>query len=562
MRSSSNQNRQKQKMNNYLDSSDNRLKCKADNDKTALSASQSPTPSMIYQSNQSNPTKRPSNSQQIQKVEQKQPQNQQKQIQQQNQPNQKQQYQNNPSPQKRRARPEWKISCYRKIIQKWQAVMNRRIYSFSCFALQVGDVIIFSLTAAYIAFSFFEEIDTQSSGNVAQMMLTLTIIFGCRNGLLSFIFSLSLERALLWHQMFAWGTLALSINHWMHSREIMSGYLAIAPIFGLVAFSIQPIRRYLWEFFMRMHWILIIALVVGCILHGVTLGVVACGYFFLDICFRIYNVCKYREMSRYMTLERVGNNITRLSMTNEDCYFKGGQYFFIMIPHLSYFQWHPFSVFSASYEEEMVFYVKSLGNWTGDLYEIAGKPGQPTSYRAYIDGPYGSHSISIEGDKYQNFLMISGGIGVTPIISTAKELLAEIDDGRPVKNLHFIWTGRDSALVEGVFEPGDLKSLLHQDEANILQTFYHYSAEGDKRITDIEKQAQKNKQQIVELTKGRPNFDKYFDNAYKSCSKSGHSLVAVLVCGPQELIDLVEIQAMKYSTDGIRFDVHQEVFNF
>ncbi|KAL4441149.1 hypothetical protein ABPG74_002099 [Tetrahymena malaccensis] len=557
-------------MNNYLDNSNNRLTRNSDVNKTAISASQSPTPSMIYKSNQSNPPKRQSNSQQTQNVQQKQPQNQQKQIQQQNQQTQKQQNQqaqkqqnqNNPSPQKRRARPEWKISCYRKFIQKWQAVMNRRVYSFSCFALQIGDLIIFTLTAAYIAFSFLKEVNTQSSGNVAQMMLAMTIIFGCRNGLLSFIFSLSLERALLWHQMFAWGTLALSINHWMHSEEIMSGYLAIAPIFGLVAFSIQPIRRFLWEFFMRMHWILIIVLVVGCILHGVTLGVVACGYFFLDICFRIYNICKYREMSRYMTLERVGPNITRLTMVNEDCYYKGGQYFFIMIPHLSYFQWHPFSVFSASYEEEMVFYVKSLGNWTSDLYDIAGKPGQPTSYKAYLDGPYGSHSISIDGDKYQNFLMISGGIGVTPIISTAKELLSEIDDGRPVKNLHFIWTGRDSALIEGVFEPGDLKSLLYQEEVNILQTFYHYSAEGDKKISDIEKQAQKNKQQIVELTKGRPNFDKYFDNAYKCCSKSGHSLVAVLVCGPQELIDLVEIQAMKFSTDGIRFDVHQEVFNF
>ncbi len=50
-------------------------------------------------------------------------------------------------------------------------------------------------------------------------------------------------------------------------------------------------------------------------------------------------------------------------------------------------------------------------------------------------------------NKYHNFVCISGGIGVTPIWSTAKEILHETKQGRVVQNLHFIWSGRDSSIV-------------------------------------------------------------------------------------------------------------------
>ncbi|EAR94978.1 ferric reductase-like transmembrane component family protein (macronuclear) [Tetrahymena thermophila SB210] len=456
----------------------------------------------------------------------------------------------------------WKASWHHRFIQYWQSIFNRRIVSFSCFALQIGDVFIFSAIVAFCCFACIEDKQAKSSGNMASILMAATIVFGCRNGLLSYFFGLSLERALIWHQLLAWATLVASLNHWFHSKRLLSGYIIQFPIIAFIFFSIKPVRRYLWELFMKMHWILIIVSIYGCIAHKVSYALFAFGYFIIDVCYRMYTIYMLSDVSKQIKLEKIGNNITKISMSSKNVNYKGGQYFFLMIPKISYLQWHPFSVFSASYEDEVVFYVKSLGDWTRELYKIAGEQGKPTILKGYLDGPYGYHSIGIEGDKYKHFLCISGGIGVTPIISTAKEILKQMEKGRPVNSLHFIWTGRDSAIVESVLKPDELRSLLNQDDSSILKNFYHYSDKGDKKIEDIEKQAQQEQQQLVQLSKGRPEFTKYFESAYNAAKESGESLVAVLTCGPQQLIDTAEINSMKWSKQGIRFDCHQEVFDF
>ncbi|KAL4489822.1 hypothetical protein ABPG72_022462 [Tetrahymena utriculariae] len=459
-------------------------------------------------------------------------------------------------------RATWQLSWHYRFIQYWQSIFNRRIVSFSCFALQIGDVFIFSAVVTFCCFICLKDTQTKSSGNMASILMAATIVFGCRNGLLSYFFGLSLERALIWHQLLAWATLVASLNHWFHSKRILSGYIIQFPIIAFLLFSIKPVRRYLWELFMKMHWILIVLSVFGCVAHGVSFALFAFGYFIIDVCYRMYTIYQLRDASKQIRLEKIGNNITKVCMSNKNVNYKGGQYFFLMIPKLSYLQWHPFSVFSASYEDEVVLYVKSLGDWTSELYKTAGEQGKPTIIQGYLDGPYGYHSIGIEGDKYKHFLCISGGIGVTPIISTAKELLKQMEKGRSVNSLHFIWTGRDSAIVESVLKPDDLRSLLNQDDSSILKNFYHYSDKGNKKIEDIEKQAQQEQQQLVELSKGRPEITKYFESAFNTAKENGEKHVAVLTCGPQQLIDTAEVNSMKWSKNGIRFDCHQEVFDF
>jgi len=116
--------------------------------------------------------------------------------------------------------------------------------------------------------------------------LGITMIFGCRNGVLSLIFSLSVERALLWHQYLAYATLACGINHLICSDSNGSGYILLGIIAAFIVFSLKPIRRHFWEFFMKIHWILIIAALALSIIHGVIIGVIGVAYYFLDLCFR------------------------------------------------------------------------------------------------------------------------------------------------------------------------------------------------------------------------------------------------------------------------------------
>jgi len=47
---------------------------------------------------------------------------------------------------------------------------------------------------------------------------------------------------------------------------------------------------------------------------------------------------------------------------------------------------------------------------------------QPIKF--FLEGPYGSPSVNIFSDKYQMFLLIAGGIGITPMQSLVNTLVS------------------------------------------------------------------------------------------------------------------------------------------
>ena len=52
------------------------------------------------------------------------------------------------------------------------------------------------------------------------------------------------------------------------------------------------------------------------------------------------------------------------------------------------------------------------------------------------------------GDRYQAVLLISGGIGITPIQAQFNELLLQASRGRPLKRLALVWSVRDRFMVD------------------------------------------------------------------------------------------------------------------
>lgn len=109
--------------------------------------------------------------------------------------------------------------------------------------------------------------------------------------------------------------------------------------------------------------------------------------------------------------------------------FRPGQFAWIKLAGSPFtLEEHPFS-FSSSAErsDELVFGIKELGDFTGRLGEIA------EGTRAYLDGPHGAFSI----DRYPavGYIFISGGIGITPMMSFLNTM-ADRKDPRPVLHIH------------------------------------------------------------------------------------------------------------------------------
>eukprot|EP00737_Agarophyton_chilense_P004429 gb/GEZJ01005574.1/.p1 GENE.gb/GEZJ01005574.1/~~gb/GEZJ01005574.1/.p1 ORF type:complete len:100 (+),score=4.99 gb/GEZJ01005574.1/:255-554(+) len=77
-----------------------------------------------------------------------------------------------------------------------------------------------------------------------------------------------------------------------------------------------------------------------------------------------------------------------------------------------------FTMASAPQEENILFFIKKAGDWTGDLYNLCKAGLHPRtrvpvdSFEVKIRGPYGAPAQHV--GQYEKILLISGGVGATP----------------------------------------------------------------------------------------------------------------------------------------------------
>lgn len=102
--------------------------------------------------------------------------------------------------------------------------------------------------------------------------------------------------------------------------------------------------------------------------------------------------------------------------------FQAGQYAEIQVPSIG-IEWHPFTIASAPHEKLTTFFIKAVGDWTGELksqmmMRLSGE--EDTPLRVKVRGPYGAPAQHVEG--YEKVVLISGGVGATPFTAICKDL--------------------------------------------------------------------------------------------------------------------------------------------
>ena len=171
------------------------------------------------------------------------------------------------------------------------------------------------------------------------------------------------------------------------------------------------------------------------------------------------------------TLRIVSETVVEVSFPKFD--HNPGQFVYICVPEISFFQWHPFSISSSpSQGNAVTLHIRKLGDWTSALMELAHKESE---IAVCLEGPYGNLAVDLVSnrDKYKSVLLISGGIGgtfdrgvyccahipfmltlailcvkVTPMQSIADQLLYEHSQNkRTLDHLKFTWIERDPILV-------------------------------------------------------------------------------------------------------------------
>jgi 3-phenylpropionate/trans-cinnamate dioxygenase ferredoxin reductase subunit len=134
------------------------------------------------------------------------------------------------------------------------------------------------------------------------------------------------------------------------------------------------------------------------------------------------------------------------SRGHEGMQFQPGQFAWITLD-ISPFRTreHPFSMSSSAVSpERLEFGIKALGDFTNTIKDV--KPGT----KAYLDGPYGVFT----SDRYDDsggFVLIAGGIGITPMMSMLLTA-AERQDDRPFLLIYASKTWSDVTFREELEE--------------------------------------------------------------------------------------------------------------
>jgi ferric-chelate reductase len=156
----------------------------------------------------------------------------------------------------------------------------------------------------------------------------------------------------------------------------------------------------------------------------------------LDKTMEIFTKTRLIESAHF---ERLSDTCCIISFENPPGYGKqNSAYVYLMLPWLSRYQFHAFTVFPSNKPNHSSICISKCGNWTQSLIkEIS----TPTHKPAFIMGPFLSPFSSPAMDS-ENLVAVASGIGVTPAISLIKQYSCTS------RRMNLIWICRDAALVE------------------------------------------------------------------------------------------------------------------
>ncbi|PXF41394.1 Superoxide-generating NADPH oxidase heavy chain subunit A [Gracilariopsis chorda] len=165
------------------------------------------------------------------------------------------------------------------------------------------------------------------------------------------------------------------------------------------------------------------------IVHGLHHGVLnswkwvigPIAIYFLDIIFRTVTEKRSFLLISKHSATFQGPDIMKIRLPRV-FHFEAGQYAELKVPQISRLQWHPFTIASAPHESEMVFYIKAVGDWTIELYQLFSERLNIETGRdieVHIRGPYGAPAQHV--GQFERVILVGGGVGATPFCSVVKD---------------------------------------------------------------------------------------------------------------------------------------------
>lgn len=201
----------------------------------------------------------------------------------------------------------------------------------------------------------------------------------------------------------------------------LTGIVALCLFYIVALLSVPWIRRRHYDIFQLGH--LLIYPIIGLLFAHGTASVLQgpiFGYFLAFPVFLIFLERSSRIISGFYgikaTLKVLDNEtveITAVIPKYRGWDYTAGQYIFVQVPQISFFQWHPFTI-SFCRAKMLRLHIKTNGDWTAKLRQL------PSDIEVGINGPFGAPAQRFY--EFRHSLIIGAGIGITPFSAILADL--------------------------------------------------------------------------------------------------------------------------------------------
>ena len=263
---------------------------------------------------------------------------------------------------------------------------------------------------------------------------------------------------------------------------------------GLLA--TPPVRRRAWELFKAAHIALFPTALALSMLHAqlmVGFLVPSLIVYALDVALRVWHGATPYPVQNLQPLPLGAVRVTLA--TRGRVRVRPGQYAYLQLPGLSPAEWHPLSaVCHVGAPDTVSFLVLNGGRSAlgARIRDLAAASPLDRAMWARLDGPYGGPSLQLR--YYSTVLLVAGGVGIAPFVTLARALL----DPRPgsqrqLRQATLLWSIRDQRAARA-FVPGLLEELR---ASGVFRVRVHLTHEGQHYLGDDKHQNEPMRAQLL-----------------------------------------------------------------
>ncbi|KAL4757943.1 putative metalloreductase transmembrane component [Aspergillus foveolatus] len=328
------------------------------------------------------------------------------------------------------------------------------------------------------------------AGMLAVAMIPWIVAMSTRANFISMLTGIGHERLNVLHRWAGYICLFLSLVHtvpfyvtpiWEHGMlEIYQLYLAphiyvygtglaaLVPLVFLCIHSLPILRNCMYELFLKLHLPVSVIFVAMLFWHTKN---------YLSSWAYLWSTVAILVLSYVVRLGYLNwTNPLRLSfMIGEDSAitvlpqnavkvtvptqmrWKPGQYVYLRMPGVAFFQNHPFTIaslcsndFPSEYGEEyrdLALVFRPFRGFTRNVLRKSVEYGPFKTWTAFLEGPYGGMRRQMAA--FDDVIFFAGGSGITAIASHLLDLIKKMREGKAVtKSVRVIWALRDPESID------------------------------------------------------------------------------------------------------------------